>query len=72
VNPAAARIAHRYRCSCQHALQVFGGGRHRRNCELTDVGWEHPLMARVCPACQRQLPGRTRNDRHRPSALAQT
>lgn len=56
----AAQPAQSYRCTCQHELQVFGGGRHRRYYEVGDVGWEHPVMTRVCPACQRRLPGKNR------------
>jgi len=58
MNATAARPAQRYRCDCQHVFQVFGGGRHRRYYELADLGWEHPVMARACPSCQRQLPGK--------------
>jgi hypothetical protein len=54
----AARPAERYRCLCQHVFQVFGLGRHRRYYELADRGWEHPVMGRVCPSCQRRLPGK--------------
>jgi hypothetical protein len=57
---AALRTAHRHCCRCEHVLQVFGGGRHRRYYELDDLGFEHPVMARVCPSCQRQLPGKNR------------
>jgi hypothetical protein len=53
---AAARPAHR--CRCEHVLQIFGGGRHRRYYEVADLACEHPVMARVCPSCQRQLPGK--------------
>lgn len=48
----------RYACSCQHALDVYGNGRHRRFYELGDRGHEHPVMNRVCPSCQRPLPGK--------------
>ena len=54
---AAARPAQRYRCRCEHVLQSFGGGRYRRYYPLDDLGHEHPVMTRVCPSCQRQLPG---------------
>mgnify|MGYP003289045721 CR=1 FL=1 len=30
--------------------------RHRRFYELDDLGWQRPVMARVCPSCQRRLP----------------
>jgi hypothetical protein len=53
-----ARSAKRYQCPCQHVFQVFGLDRHRRYYELADLGWEHPVMGRVCPACQRRLPGK--------------
>jgi hypothetical protein len=56
MNATAARPAQRYRCECQHAFQVFGGGRHRRFYELDDPRWTRPVMARVCPSCQRRLP----------------
>jgi hypothetical protein len=54
----AAPPAEHYRCQCQHVLQVFGLGRHRRYYELADRGWQHPVMGRVCPSCQRGLPGK--------------
>ena len=54
----AAQPTARYHCPCQHVFQVFGLGRHRRYYELGDRGWEHPVMGRVCPACQRRLPGK--------------
>jgi hypothetical protein len=57
-NVTAARPAERYRCLCEHVLQVFGPGRHRRYYELADRGWERPVMGRVCPSCQRRLPGK--------------
>jgi hypothetical protein len=47
-----------YRCLCQHVFQVFGSGRHRRYYEIADVAWEQPLMGRVCPTCQCELPGK--------------
>ena len=53
-----AHPAKRYQCSCRHVFQVFGLDRHRRYYELADLGWEHPVMGRVCPACQSQLPGK--------------
>jgi len=56
VNATAARLAPRYRCPCEHAFQVFGQGRHRRFYELDDGARRRPVMARVCPSCQRRLP----------------
>jgi hypothetical protein len=56
VNATAARPAQRYRCQCDHLFQVFGQGRHRRFYELADLGWRRPVMARLCPSCQRRLP----------------
>ena len=53
-----ARPADRYRCDCQHVFQVFGLGHHRRYYELADSGWKHPVTTRICPFCQRQLPGK--------------
>ncbi len=47
-----------YRCECGHALRVFGGGRHRVYFELADKDLDDPVMNRVCPACQRGLPGK--------------
>ena len=58
MNATATRPAQRHRCECQHVFQVFGGGRHRRYYELADLGWAHPVMERVCPSCQRPLPGK--------------
>jgi hypothetical protein len=58
MNVPAASPAERHRCLCQHGFQVFGLGRHRRYYELADHGWERPLMGRVCPSCQRRLPGK--------------
>jgi len=52
------RPAERYRCLCHHVFQVFGLGRHRRYYELADRAWKHPLTGRVCPSCQRRLPGK--------------
>jgi hypothetical protein len=59
VNAVPARSAQCYRCPCQHAFQVFGQGRHRRFYELADLGCQRPVIARLCPSCQRRLP-RTR------------
>jgi hypothetical protein len=59
-NVPAAWPAKHYRCPCQRVFQVFGRGRHRRYYELADRGWERPLMGRVCPSCQRRLPGKNR------------
>jgi hypothetical protein len=56
MNATAARPAQRYRSRCEHVCQVFGGGRHRRFYELDDLGWQRPVMARVCASCQRRLP----------------
>jgi hypothetical protein len=47
-----------YRCECGHELNVFGGGRHRVYFETTDVALKDPIMNRVCPACDRGLPGK--------------
>lgn len=58
MNVNATRPVERYRCLCQHVFQVFGLGRHRRYYELADRGWEHLVMGRVCPSCQRRLPGK--------------
>jgi hypothetical protein len=49
-----------YRCECGHALRVFGGGRHRVYFELGDERSDDPVMNRVCPTCQRGLPGKNR------------
>lgn len=58
MNVTSARQAMHYRCLCQHVFQVFGLGRHRRFYEFADVGRERPVMGRVCPSCQRRLPGK--------------
>lgn len=47
-----------YRCKCGHELRVFGGGRHRVYFEPADARLEDPVMNRVCPACERGLPGK--------------
>jgi hypothetical protein len=63
---------HLYRCPCQHLLQVFGGGRHRRYFELGDTRLDDPVMNGECPSCRRQLPGKNRHEviAHRPRAGA--
>jgi hypothetical protein len=53
-----AQSAKRYHCPCGHVFQVFGLDRHSRYYELADLGWAHPVMGVVCPACQRRLPGK--------------
>ena len=55
MNVTAARPPQRYRCACDHAFQVFGGGRHRRFYELDDLRCQRPVMTRLCPSCQRRL-----------------
>jgi hypothetical protein len=57
-NAPATQPAEQYHCLCQHVFQVFGLGRHRRYYELADLDWRYPVMARVCPSCQRLLPAR--------------
>jgi hypothetical protein len=47
-----------YRCECGHVLRVFGGGRHRVYFEPTNTRLDDPVMNRVCPACERELPGK--------------
>ena len=47
-----------YRCECGHALQVFGGGRHRVYFELDTARLDDPVMNRVCPGCGHALPGK--------------
>jgi hypothetical protein len=55
---AAAEQTHRYQCVCRHEFQVFGSGRHRRYFDVADIALTRPVIARVCPACQRTLPGK--------------
>jgi DNA-directed RNA polymerase subunit M/transcription elongation factor TFIIS len=48
-----------YTCpECGHVLRVSGLGRHRVYFELDDERSNDPVMNRVCPACQRGLPGK--------------
>ena len=49
-----------YRCECGHVLRVFGGGRHRVYFELGNTGLDDPVMNRVCPECEHDLPGKNR------------
>jgi hypothetical protein len=42
MNVTATPPAQRYRCPCQHLLQVHGGGRHRRHYQLDDLAWAPP------------------------------
>jgi len=60
MNVTATPPAQRYRCPCQHLLQVHGGGRHRRHYQLDDLAWRHPVMTTACPSCRRPLPGKSR------------
>jgi hypothetical protein len=45
------------RCSCGHALRVFGGGRHRVYFE-PGARLDDPVLSRLCPGCGRALPGK--------------
>jgi hypothetical protein len=47
-----------YRCSCGHALRVFGGGRHRVYFEPGSARLDDPVLSRLCPGCGRALPGK--------------
>ncbi len=48
-----------YSCpECDHALRVFGGGRHRVYFELGDERLDEPVMTGACPACGQGLPGK--------------
>jgi alpha-beta hydrolase superfamily lysophospholipase len=49
-----------HRCECGHVLRVFGGGRHRVYFEPDNTRLDDPVMNRVCPACDRDLPGKNR------------
>jgi hypothetical protein len=48
-----------YRCECGQVLRVSGGGRHRVYFHLSNEGYDDPVMNRVCPACERGLPGKS-------------
>jgi hypothetical protein len=58
--PAGQHERAAYRCACGRVVRVFGGGRHRVYFELSDARLADPLMDRVCPACDRGLPGTNR------------
>jgi hypothetical protein len=48
-----------YSCPhCGHILRVSGLGRHRLYFELTDERAHDPVMNRVCPECDHDLPGK--------------
>jgi hypothetical protein len=47
-----------YRCTCGHALRVFGGGRHRIYFEPANTKLDDPVMNRACPQCGNALPGK--------------
>jgi hypothetical protein len=53
---ADARV---YRCACGNTLRVFGLGRHRVYFQRDETGSEDAVLNRVCPACQRVLPGKS-------------
>ena len=59
-HPAEAWIPDRtWICpTCEHALRVSGGGRHRVYFELTDELADDPVMDRACPGCGQGLPGK--------------
>jgi hypothetical protein len=58
VMKVTARPGARYRCPCEQVFQVFGLGRHRHYYELADRGRERAVLGRVCPSCERGLPGK--------------
>jgi alpha-beta hydrolase superfamily lysophospholipase len=62
-DPLVSRSSDRkaeHRCACGHVLQVFGGGRHRVYFEPGNTRLDDPVMNRVCPECERDLPGKNR------------
>jgi hypothetical protein len=50
-----------YRCECGHVLRVFGEGRHQVYFEPGNTALDDPVMNGSCPACERELPGKTRS-----------
>jgi hypothetical protein len=52
---AEARV---YGCACRNTLRVFGLGRHRVYFQRDEAGSEDAVLNRVCPDCQRVLPGK--------------
>jgi hypothetical protein len=47
-----------YGCACGHGFKVYGRDRHRRYYEYDDAAHVDPVMTRVCPICERRLPGK--------------
>lgn len=55
--PAEPRV---YRCECGHELRFSGSGRHRVYFDFDETTLGNAVINRVCPACERGLPGKNR------------